>query len=116
MRHSRQARDGLDDGELVALYRKGSADAGEILVRRHWPRAWRTAYAVLASRAEAEDAAQTAVERAFTQIARFDTDRPFGPWLARIAANQALNVLRARRREAPLSGEEPGSDIYAGGR
>ena len=42
-------------------------------------------------------------ERAFAALARFDERRPFGPWLHRIVANRALDLLRAERR---LSDEE----------
>ena len=38
--------------------------------------------------------------------------RPFGPWLNRIAVNQALNSLRQRRHEAPLVDEYPAVDLY----
>ena len=42
-------------------------------------------------------------ERAFAALGRFDERRPFGPWLHRIVANRALDLLRAERR---LSDEE----------
>jgi len=42
-------------------------------------------------------------ERAFAALNRFDERRPFGPWLHRIVANRALDLLRAERR---LSDEE----------
>ena len=47
--------------------------------------------------------AADAFERAFAALGRFDDRRPFGPWLHRIVANRALDVLRAERR---LSDEE----------
>ena len=37
-------------------------------------------------------------ERAFAALGRFDERRPFGPWLHRIVANRALDLLRAERR------------------
>ena len=46
---------------------------------------------------------RTAFERAFAALGRFDDRRPFGPWLHRIVANRALDLLRAERR---LSDEE----------
>lgn len=42
-------------------------------------------------------------ERAFSALDRFDERRPFAPWLHRIVANRALDLLRAERR---LSDEE----------
>jgi RNA polymerase sigma-70 factor (ECF subfamily) len=100
------------DAELVQAIRRGRVEAAELLLERHWPRAWSAAYAVLGDRGAAEDAAQSAVERALRSLDRFDTARPFGPWLGRIAANQALNVLRSRRREAPLEVDVQAADVY----
>ncbi len=73
---------------------------------------------MLGDPAGADDAAQSAVERAFRSLNRFDVARPFGPWLARIAANQALNAIRDRKPVVGLeavigSGSEPtGPDPY----
>lgn len=102
------------DAQLVKRARGGAADAAEALLERHWDRAWTAAYAVLGNRSAADDAAQSAVERAFRALDSFDESRPFGPWLARIAANQALNQIRARRREVALDEELPGEDRYEG--
>lgn len=112
MKRSQTTLAGLADGGLVERYRAGSEQAGSLLVERHWPRAWRAAYAVLGDRPAADDAAQSAIERAFTEMDRFDTSRPFGPWIDRIAVNQALNILRARRREVELVDEFPVADLY----
>lgn len=102
---------GPEDRTLVLDARRGSAEAADLLLGRHWSRAWTSAYAVLGERAAAEDAAQAAAERAFLALDRFDETRPFGPWLARIAANQALNMLRARGREQSLGdGEKAAAD------
>lgn len=87
------------DSELVMRTRAGEDGAADALFERHWPAAWWTAFSILSDRALADDAAQEAVARAFAALDRFDTSRPFRPWLVRIAANQALNVRRSRRHE-----------------
>ena len=81
------------DTELIGLARRGSTQAVEVLFDRYWPYAWRTAFAVTADRALADDAAQEAIEKAFATLDRFDESRPFGPWLKRIA--RAKDELRA---------------------
>lgn len=104
------------DDELIARARTGDAEAAEALFARHWPRTWRAAYAVLGERTSAEDAAQAAIERGFGALDSFTLGRPFGPWISRIAVNQALNLRRARRREVALDGEPPpraGPDAFA---
>ena len=58
--------------------------------------AYRVAYRLLGSRADAEDVAQEAVARAY---ARWRQVRPHAePWVARVATNLALDQLRARAR------------------
>jgi RNA polymerase sigma-70 factor, ECF subfamily len=74
-----------------------------VLFRRYWRDAWRAAFAITSRRSLADDVAADAFERAFAALGRFDERRPFGPWLHRIVANRALDILRAERR---LSGEE----------
>ena len=93
------------DNELIDLARKGSSEAAGALFDRYWDHAWRAAYAVTADRALADDAAQDAVQRAFGALDRFDDARPFGPWLKRIAANRAIDLLRRGQRLTSLDGD-----------
>lgn len=83
--------------------RSGDRDAASALFRRYWHDAWRAAFAITGRRSLADDVAADGFERAFAALGRFDERRPFGPWLHRIVANRALDVLRAERR---LSDEE----------
>jgi RNA polymerase sigma-70 factor (ECF subfamily) len=92
------------DAKLVELAREGSREAAAELFDRHWPGAWRAAYAVTGRREMADDVAQDAFERAFAALARFDERRPFAPWLHRIVVNRSLDLLRTERR---LVGGEP---------
>jgi RNA polymerase sigma-70 factor (ECF subfamily) len=93
------------DGELVAAARAGSREAAAELFERHWPGAWRAAYAITGRRAMADDVAQDAFERAFAALSRFDRRRPFAPWLHRIVVNRSLDLLRSERRL--VGGEVP---------
>ena len=93
------------DGELVAAALAGSREAAAELFERHWPGAWRAAYAITGRRAMADDIAQDAFERAFAALSRFDRRRPFAPWLHRIVVNRSLDLLRSERRL--VGGEVP---------
>lgn len=84
--------------------RRGDRNAAAELFRRHWRPAWRAAFAITGRRSLADDAAADAFERAFAALHRFDERRPFAPWLHRIVANRALDLLRAESR---LAGDEP---------
>jgi len=94
------------DTELIALVRKGSAEAAGVLFDRYWTHVWRAAYAVTADRGLADDAAQEAIQKAFGALHGFDETRPLGPWLKRIAINRAVDQLRRRRQVEVLSDEE----------
>lgn len=88
------------DRDLVRRARRGDREAAADLFRRYWRDAWRAAFAITGRRALADDVAADGFERAFAALDRFDEHRPFGPWLHRIVANRALDVLRAERRLA----------------
>lgn len=88
------------DRDLVRLARRGDRDAAAALFRRYWQGAWRAAFAITGRRHVADDVAADAFERAFAALDRFDERRPFPPWLYRIVANRALDLLRAERHLA----------------
>ncbi len=91
----------LEDAELVGLARDGDVRAYEELVGRYRDLAFRTAWLVTRSSAEAEDAAQEAFVKAYYAMPRFRPGAPFKPWILRIVANEAKNRGRsARRRDA----------------
>jgi RNA polymerase sigma-70 factor (sigma-E family) len=79
--------------------------------------AYRAAYSVLGDRAEAEDCAQEALAGAFVRWNRIESYAV--PWVARVAANQALDRTRraARRRHRPLDERDhtpaTGPDVLA---
>jgi RNA polymerase sigma-70 factor (ECF subfamily) len=97
---------GDDEARLVAQARLGSREAASTLFRRHWPAVWQVAYAVLGSRAAADDAAQEAMIGAFGALESFDERRPLGPWLRRIAFNRAIDELRRRRALTDTDGHQ----------
>jgi RNA polymerase sigma-70 factor, ECF subfamily len=73
------------------------------LVRRYQRRVYAVAVRIVRRQDVAEDVAQEAFLRAFRALDRFETGRPFGPWIARIAANLAINERRSpRSREEEL--------------
>jgi RNA polymerase sigma-70 factor, ECF subfamily len=93
----------LQDAELVGLARSGDVAAYETLVRRYREVAFRTAYVIARSSADAEDAAQEAFVKAYYALDRFRYDAPFRPWILRIVANEARNRLRSARRRESLT-------------
>jgi RNA polymerase sigma-70 factor (ECF subfamily) len=103
-----------DESELVERARRGDERAYEELVRIHQGIAFRTAYLVAGSAADAEDAAQEGFVKAFRALGRFRRGAPFRPWLLQIVANEARNRRRSAGRRAGLAlraaGENPSGD------
>ena len=88
---------------LVERARHGDATAFGELVTMHQAAAFRVAYVLTASTAEAEDAAQEAFVKAYLALDRFRAGAPFRPWLLTIVGNEARNRLRARGRREGLA-------------
>ena len=100
------------DRDLVLRARRGDADAFGELVRRYQTSVFNVCYRLTGERREAEDLAQEAFIRAYERLERFDPDRPFGPWMRRVAANHCLNRLSSQTPLAvPLNEERDEDDL-----
>src|SRR5260221_6593326 len=91
-----------DDSELFARAQRGDTAAYEEIVRRYQQLAFRTAYVITGSAAEAEDAAQDGFVNAFRALDRFRAGAPPRPWLLRIVGHAAPNRLRSNQRKLGL--------------
>jgi RNA polymerase sigma-70 factor, ECF subfamily len=67
-------------------------------VRRHSPRIFRIAGQFFRRREAVEDAAQETFLKAYTQLGSYEERGSFEGWLARIATNTCINVLRSAKR------------------
>ena len=91
-----------DEDDLVERARQGDVSAYEELVHRYQGIAFRTAYVVAGSAADAEEAAQDGFVKAYRALGRFRRGAPFRPWLLQIVANEARNRRRSAGRRAGL--------------
>src|SRR2546427_9053096 len=90
------------DGDLFTRAQRGDQGAYEEIVRRYQEVAFRTAYIVTGSAADAEDAAQEGFVKAYRALATFRTGAEPRPWLLRIVANEARNRARSAGRRHQL--------------
>ena len=74
----------------------GNADAQDRLFAGHTRRLYRTVFALLNNKEDAEDALQEGLCKAFTSLRSFQGRSSFSTWLTRIVMNSAL---MARRRK-----------------
>ena len=61
------------------------------------------AYVITSNAADAEDAVQEALVKAWRALGRFRAGEPLRPWLLRIAANEARNRRRSAGRRERLT-------------
>jgi RNA polymerase sigma-70 factor (ECF subfamily) len=92
----------VTEDQAVEDLRRGGEAGLEFLMAAHEVRALRVAYAIMGSRASAEDAVAEAFLKAYRNIGRFEAGRPFGPWLLRIVTNEALQATRRAKRAERL--------------
>jgi RNA polymerase sigma factor (sigma-70 family) len=91
-----------DDSVLIARAQRGDNAAYEEIVQRYQQIAFRTAYVITGSSADAEDAAQEGFVKAYRALDRFRLDAELRPWLLRIVANEARNRVRSSGRRHQL--------------
>lgn len=79
---------------LIAQAQRGNREAFGQLITRYYAGLIQVVYRLCGEAQLAEDAAQEACLRAWLNLPAFKPDRPFRPWLYRIALNAALDMLR----------------------
>lgn len=87
------------DANLVAAALKGDAESFSRLCEQYYPALAAIAYAQLADRGMAEDAAQEALLAAYRDIVKLKQPERFAGWLMAICRNIAIDMAKARARE-----------------
>jgi RNA polymerase sigma-70 factor (ECF subfamily) len=98
--------DAPSDRDLILDTRRGNAAAFGELVLRHQTSVFNVCYRILHERADAEDMSQETFLRAHARLHSFDVERPFGPWIRRVAANVCLNHLESQKVTVELNDEK----------
>ena len=85
----------MREQELIRRVQAGEKQLFYEVVKPYERRVYSAALAVLRNEADAEDAAQEAILKAFTHIRQFRAESRFSTWLTQITVNEAL--MRRRR-------------------
>jgi RNA polymerase sigma-70 factor, ECF subfamily len=97
----------VDDSDLVRGARKGDVQMYNRLVSRWEKRVYNYLLRIVGSPDDALDVSQEAFLKAYQSLARLDDPGRFGPWLYRIAHNEAISHIRRRRPSEELGAAEP---------
>jgi RNA polymerase sigma-70 factor (ECF subfamily) len=102
--------DATSDRDLILRTRRGETQAFGELVQRYQNAVFNVCYRVLGERREAEDLTQETFLRVYSRLGLYDLERPFGPWLRRVAANLCLNRLEILPAPQPALDDERDAD------
>ncbi len=102
------AADAVHSGDyaLVTQARSGDRDAFALLVSHRAARVLRTATAILGNPAEAHDAAQETLLKAWVSLPTLRDPARFDAWLNRMLVNKCREGLRRRKRSPELELDE----------
>jgi RNA polymerase sigma-70 factor (ECF subfamily) len=87
-----------EDKELIRRCQQGDDGAFEGLVEKYQRELLNLVAWNVGGAAEAEDVVQEVLCKVYFSLRKFDNDRPFYPWLRRVAINQCYDELRRVRR------------------
>ena len=91
-----------EDRDLICRCQGGDETAFERLVEKYERELLHLVSWNVGSAAEAEDIVQEVLCKGYFSLGKFDNDRPFYPWLRRVAINQCYDELRRVRRRKIL--------------
>jgi RNA polymerase sigma-70 factor (ECF subfamily) len=94
----------------IEALRSGDREEFSRLVDAYSGPIYRLALKMLGIQTDAEDVLQNTFLKAFQHIKAFEGRSSLSTWLYRIAANEALMLLRKQRPETPLSDLQPEDD------
>jgi RNA polymerase sigma-70 factor (ECF subfamily) len=97
----------VDDATLVQRCLQGDRTAFGQLVERYQRPVFNAALRMLRNADDARDVSQTAFLKAFEHLGDYDPGFRFYSWLYRIAVNETLKALGARRSAEAIDGAEP---------
>jgi RNA polymerase sigma-70 factor (ECF subfamily) len=92
----------VEDRDLVMKSRRGDVEAYNLLISRWEKRVFNYLLRLVRDREDALDLVQEVFLKGYQNLAKLDDAGRFGPWVFRIAHNEAFSMLRRRRPEVDV--------------
>jgi RNA polymerase sigma-70 factor (ECF subfamily) len=89
----------VEDADLIGRVRTGDVEAFNLLISRWEKRVYNYLLRLTSSPEDALDVCQEVFLKAYQNIRKLDDAARFGPWLYRIAHNEAYSLFRKKKPE-----------------
>jgi RNA polymerase sigma-70 factor (ECF subfamily) len=89
----------VEDADLIGRVRTGDVEAFNLLISRWEKRVYNYLLRLTARQEDALDLCQEVFLKAYQNIRKLDDATRFGPWLYRIAHNEAYSLFRKKKPE-----------------
>ncbi len=97
----------VEDPDLIRAAKRGKVEAYNVLISRWEKRVFNYLLRLVGNREDAMDLSQEVFLKAYQNLGRLQDPARFGPWMFRIAHNEAFSLLRKPRRETDLESAGP---------
>lgn len=94
----------MPDHLVVRRIMEGEKEWFEVLMRRYNQSLYRAVRSYLKDESDVEDVMQEAYIKAYQNLEQFRGDSSFSTWLIRVGINEALQLIRKRKRQEPVTG------------
>jgi len=85
------------DAELISAHLAGDTAAFDVLVMRYLKLVYSVTFHYIKNTQDAEDLAQDVFIKTLRNLKKFDLEKPFKPWILRIARNHALDWIKRKK-------------------
>ncbi len=109
---TRVTAQGAEDSDLIARVRKGDIEGFNLLVSRWEKRVFNYLLRLTGNPDDSLDLSQDVFLKAYQNIRKLDDTARFGPWLFRIAHNEAYSSFRKRRPEVAAPELEGSANFF----
>jgi RNA polymerase sigma-70 factor, ECF subfamily len=90
------------DSDLILKTQAGDPSAFDELILRYQKRLYSVIYHLVLNHEDTEEVLMDTLTRAYKNIGTFRAEAAFYTWVYRIACNQAINLLRKRKRRPAM--------------
>ena len=84
------------DQTLINKSLSGDLESYGELINQYQKAVYNVCYRITGNKQDAEDISQETFIRAYKYLNNFDNEKPFGPWIKKIAANLSLNAIKSK--------------------